>query len=249
MQQRLYSTCPRCSYILSYQEKGWSIPPPFEPFCRHPGVDALFLSLLLQQRTLFSHFFKLRYPGSLNPIPQHTRIWPFPFFSSIDRLFEYTTWTDTVFTSLKNKLSYMSDDEVLGYITPSLSKVGVRWISKTKGFGTVALEPILKNERLGIYTGLIRPFSWSEKTTHKYVVSIPSPLSSLFSFLPPKWVIDAIESGSTMRYCNHDDEPNAGQDLIFWRDILLVVITACRDISKKEEIVVNYGESYWQSKK
>ncbi len=203
--------------------------------CAHLGFNAFMLLLLLRRE---SRFF---YIGQVC----HLRLWPFPFFESYESLLCFIRWGEKVFSTIERQVPHLEDSEMFDLCCNRLSKVSVKWISDRKGFGLVANRDLLKGERIGIYTGLIRPYSKRNRSTGPYVASFPRPIQSLFSFSSPKWVVDANTSGSIMRYMNHEKkDPAAAYELFFWRRLPLMGITTVKEVYKHEEISIDYGSAY-----
>ncbi|MGR3951645.1 MAG: SET domain-containing protein [Chlamydia sp.] len=226
-----HRSCQNCVSIIANALDSLDVRLP----CAHLGFNAFMLLLLLRRE---SRFF---YIGQVC----HRRLWPFPFFESYESLDCFIKWGERAFSIIERQVPHLEDSEMFDLCYNRFSKVSVKWISDRKGFGLVANRDLPKGERIGIYTGLIRPYSKKNRSTGPYVASFSTPFQSIFFFLSPKWVVDANMCGSIMRYMNHEKkDPAAEYELFFWRRLPLMGIITVKEIYKYEEISINYGSEY-----
>jgi uncharacterized protein len=115
-------------------------------------------------------------------------------------------------------------------MTYDRTKFEIREIGGAKGKGLYALKDFEFGEYLLDYTG--------EKITTKLADSLETKY--LFE-LNKKWTIDGEAESNTARYINHSCDPNVEADVKGDR----IMIHAARDIEKGEELLIDYGDEYF----
>ncbi len=118
-----------------------------------------------------------------------------------------------------------------GYFVP----VTIEWVEEAVGYGAFAEEEIKKGSFVGEYIGEMRRSAfWG--FTCDYAIDYPGWR---------RFYVDATKYGNEARFMNHSYSPNLYTVAAEDRGLLHSVFLAKRDISKGEQLVWNYGESYW----
>lgn len=118
----------------------------------------------------------------------------------------------------------------LAVMTYDTTKFEIREVGGIKGKGLYALKDFEFGEYLLDYTG--------EKITTK----LADTLTTKYLFeLNKKWTIDGESESNTARYINHSCDPNVEADVVGER----IKITAARDIEAGEELLIDYGDEYF----
>ncbi len=110
------------------------------------------------------------------------------------------------------------------------TKFEIREIGGAKGKGLYALQDFEFGEYLLDYTG--------EKITTKHADTLETKY--LFE-LDEDWTIDGETETNTARYINHSCDPNVEAEV----DGDRILIHAARDIEKGEELLIDYGDEYF----
>ncbi len=110
------------------------------------------------------------------------------------------------------------------------TKFEIREIGGAKGKGLYALQDFEFGEYLLDYTG--------EKITTK----LADTLDTKYLFeLDDEWTIDGEGESNTARYINHSCDPNVEAEVVGDR----ILIHAARDIERGEELLIDYGDEYF----
>lgn len=120
----------------------------------------------------------------------------------------------------------------LAVMTYDTTKFEIREIGGAKGKGLYVLQDFEFGEYLLDYTG--------EKITTK----LADTLETKYLFeIDKEWTIDGEAESNTARYINHSCDPNveAEVDEVAAR----IMIHAARDIEKGEELLIDYGDEYF----
>ena len=124
-------------------------------------------------------------------------------------------------------------------------KIVIRFINSKVGFGVFAAEDFPPYSTLNHYAGILM---LDREICAKH--------DSTFSFTDIKrYSIDAMEAGNWTRFINHGKEKSLRTNSIPWEVYLedlgpRVVLTAgVRGIRKGEQILYDYGDSYWEGRK
>lgn len=120
----------------------------------------------------------------------------------------------------------------------------IKWISDQVGFGVFATAIIKEGQFIQEYTGVLHvPYVVKEDTS--YTWDYPA-LSNNHN----KLHLDSKYQGNEMRFVNHSDNPNAIRCILIGRDNLFhVCYVAKHEIQIGEQILVNYGKNYWNTRK
>lgn len=123
----------------------------------------------------------------------------------------------------------------------------IRWINDIVKYGMYAAKPFKRRDVLGIYAGLVTrqltdlEYAWE----FNYLVEAKDDEGNKVRIC-----IDAKHQGNYMRFANHRDKLQNGDQLyVVYNDIWHVLYIAQMDVKVHEQIFVNYGQGYWENKK
>ncbi len=156
--------------------------------------------------------------------------------------------------SIDGDLLYKTNLEIVDLLkTPSdLDRYELRYINPTINLGVFSREIIKKDETLFFYGGLKKNHD-SEDVS--YAFNFRSDSLNMF--------IDARECGNIGRFVNHapnpvkDSPPSKDQTVLeanvtsfshYLKGVEIVVFTADRDILKGEQLLVDYGSPFFESR-
>lgn len=125
----------------------------------------------------------------------------------------------------------------------------MKFISEKVGHGIFAAIDFEDGDFIGEYTGII----YDERS---FRALIPFNSNYAWSIIPPsnyknqqmKFFVDAKNASNFTRFINHSYNPNVRPITIYAKDGWHMIYVACKSIKKDEQILVNYGESYWQGR-
>ncbi len=109
-------------------------------------------------------------------------------------------------------------------------KFEIREIGGAKGTGLFAKKDFEFGEYLLDYTGTKITTKLADTLTTKYLFE-----------LDDEWTIDGEAESNTARYINHSCDPNVEAEV----DEDRIMIHAARDIEKGEELLIDYGDEYF----
>ena len=119
--------------------------------------------------------------------------------------------------------------------------IELRWVNTTVGYGVFAYKPIKNGDFIAEYTGEVdlkeniddKDYCWA------YAASTDEgkPLSC-----------DSKYKGNEMRYVNHSYSPNAIMKYILVDNVWHICYLATQDIPAGKQVLVNYGQSYWNTR-
>jgi SET domain-containing protein len=121
-----------------------------------------------------------------------------------------------------------------------IPEVSIRYVHEAIGYGLFAEEPILENQYIGEYTGVVR------RNDRRYF----EPLNNYCYEYPTadeigrSYVIDAKE-GCLTRFINHQESPNLKALYAYWEGYYHLIFLALYPIKPGEQLSFDYGESYW----
>ncbi|QEN06101.1 SET domain-containing protein [Thiospirochaeta perfilievii] len=123
------------------------------------------------------------------------------------------------------------------------------YIEKTidRGYGLFANRDIEKDSFIGVYLGIIReedemvPFDESGFDTD-YAWDFPDEIEGF-----PQLEINAKYSGNELRFANHGSEPNIDVEHTVVNNMWYIFFISNRVIKKDEEVIISYGEAYWDT--
>jgi len=147
------------------------------------------------------------------------------------------------FTPLIEKMKY----EVENGTFVDDGGVYIRWINDIVRYGMYAGKSFKRRDLLGIYSGLVTrqltdlEYAWE----FNYLMDVKDEDDQKI-----RVCIDAKHMGNYMRFANHRDANQNGDQLyVVYNDIWHVLYLAQMDIHPHEQIFVNYGQGYWENKK
>jgi len=122
----------------------------------------------------------------------------------------------------------------------------IRWINDIVRYGMYAAKTFQRRDILGIYSGLITrqltdlEYAWE----FNYLVDVKDDEGKKV-----RVCIDAKHLGNYMRFANHRDRNQNGDQLyVVFDDIWHVLYIAQAEIKPHEQVFVNYGQGYWENK-
>jgi len=168
-----------------------------------------------------------------------------------------TTWTPLLSMQLDGSEYYRANREEFEKLSSAYSQdieqcriapVYIQKIDQEIGYGVFAAEDMEQNDFVGEYTGMVqvaREESGREMEDGGY--------ESDFSW----YYLDAIEggpvleinglvAGNEMRFVNHSATPNVDVEHMLHRGLWVIFFKAARDIKRGEQILISYGEGYWE---
>ncbi|PKK71827.1 hypothetical protein RhiirC2_743887 [Rhizophagus irregularis] len=110
-----------------------------------------------------------------------------------------------------------------------------------------ASKTFQRRDILGVYAGLVTrqltdlEYAWE----FNYLVDVKDEEDKKI-----RVCIDAKHMGNYMRFANHRDTNQNGDQLyVVYNDLWHVLYIAQAEIKLHEQIFVNYGQGYWENKK
>ncbi|CAB4479312.1 hypothetical protein RhiirA1_427739 [Rhizophagus irregularis] len=123
----------------------------------------------------------------------------------------------------------------------------IRWINDIVRYGMYASKTFQRRDILGVYSGLVTrqltdlEYAWE----FNYLVDVKDEEDKKI-----RVCIDAKHMGNYMRFANHRDTNQNGDQLyVVYNDLWHVLYIAQAEIKLHEQIFVNYGQGYWENKK
>lgn len=142
-------------------------------------------------------------------------------------------------------INNMKDDASDNYA----SSVYIQYVSPEMGHGVFANRVFKKGEIIGQYAGNIDSIKEKVKDPSKK----SDPYEYLFEFpdTPFKdFGIDASEKGNFTRYINHSSASSANVSSVefFYHGVPRLIYIADRKIAEHEQLLYDYGSTYWEKK-
>lgn len=122
----------------------------------------------------------------------------------------------------------------------------LKYVSPVVGYGVFAAAPLKKGDFIGMYSGELR--CWCDGKKNE-----PDDVDYAW-FYPTnavngkRIVVDAKFKGNELRFINHASCQNTRRIYVIVDGILYICYIAGRDIYKDEQLTVDYGAEYWQSR-
>jgi hypothetical protein len=138
-------------------------------------------------------------------------------------------------------LGHLYHEELSHGITAPLS---VRWINEQWGYGLFAEETLKKWDFVAEYAGIVKRQHFLFPRNNAYCLRYPAR-----SWLLKRMMVDSEESGNLSRYINHSDLPNLQPNYVINRGLVHIIFLASREIEAGEELLFNYGATYWRQRK
>lgn len=116
-----------------------------------------------------------------------------------------------------------------------------------KGYGLFTSEDLFEGDFIGVYIGVIReeeefvPFDETGYDTD-YAWDFPDDSHSF-----PALEINGKYKGNELRFSNHDKDPNLLVEHTVVDNKWYIFFIAGRSITKDEELLISYGEAYWDT--
>jgi len=190
----------------------------------------------------------------LEQIVAHISGYPFTFLEGMIIDEEFTM--QDLPKSVDGDSLYTGDIELLALLKAPFNseRFELRYISPGMGFGVFTREVIKKGENIFFYGGVKKNGNTHDVENVSY--AFDSKLDCL------KMFIDAREYGNIARFVNHAPNPGAKNKLKqkgflleanvnttsnYLNGIEVVVFTANKDISKGEQLLVDYGSKYFKA--
>lgn len=172
---------------------------------------------------------------------KRTRVAWEPLFSKKLDKSRYYQENKTVFETLSEKYEHFIDQCLM-------APVYIKWIDGDIGYGVFAAEEILKEAFIGEYTGVVQVSNENEETGDS-----ENGYSTDYSW----YYLDEIKNGpvleingkyeaNEMRFVNHGRNPNVDVEHMLHHGQWIIFFKASRNIEKDEQLLISYGEEYWQ---
>ncbi len=132
----------------------------------------------------------------------------------------------------------------------AMAPVYIRRIDKTIGYGVFAARDIRRGDFIGEYAGVVQI---SGKHTDCYDDDKGYESDYSWYYLDeiekgPELEINGRLEGNEMRFVNHGDKPNLCVEHTLYQGQWVLFFTAAVDIKKDEQLLISYGEAYWDEK-
>lgn len=163
-------------------------------------------------------------------------------------------WKPILKEKLYNSDYYMENQECFDEITEiyedqikssDMPKIYIKKVSEKIGYGVFAGRGIKKDEFIGEYAGVVQisnPGSFDEKKEAGFETDYTwYYLDDNF----PDLEINGRFQCNEMRFVNHSNKANADVEHTLIDGQWIIFFKAGRDIGKDEEILISYGEAYW----
>ncbi len=130
-----------------------------------------------------------------------------------------------------------------------IAPIYIKKIDDEIGYGVFAAETIAKDDFVGEYTGVVqigdsyKDFDdengkgFETDFTWYYLDNIKGG---------PTLEINGRLEGNEMRFLNHSNEPNVEVEHTLYQGQWVLFFKAGRDIEKDEQLLISYGEAYWE---
>ncbi|OGH98720.1 MAG: hypothetical protein A2X42_02225 [Candidatus Margulisbacteria bacterium GWF2_38_17] len=175
----------------------------------------------------FEEIFGIKYTNNLHIDPDIIDIHNVEFanMSVTDRL-------ALILNYLRNRKYYYFIDKGI------TANVYISYINERIGYGLFADEDIKKNSWIGEYSGRLH-LANGKREESEYGWLYPTMKNNIFT-------IEASKYGNYTRYVNHSFKPNVVARSIYFKDYWHFGYVAIKAISKNEQLLVNYGDFYWE---
>jgi uncharacterized protein len=130
----------------------------------------------------------------------------------------------------------------------TIAPIYIRRIDKTIGLGVFADSDIREGAFIGEYAGVVQIAG-----KHTCCFKAGKGYESDYSWYyldkldkAPSLEINGRLEGNEMRFVNHGEEPNLLVEHTLYRGQWVLFFVAARDIKKDEQLLISYGDSYWE---
>ncbi|MDY6831659.1 MAG: SET domain-containing protein-lysine N-methyltransferase [Thermodesulfobacteriota bacterium] len=130
----------------------------------------------------------------------------------------------------------------------AIAPIYIQRVDDTIGLGVFAAAPIQKDAFIGEYAGVVQVAGKDEpaftaESGHEsdyswYYLDKPKGL--------PELEINGRQEGNEMRFVNHGNPPNLKVEHTLIDGQWVLFFVAGRDIEKDEELLISYGNEYWE---
>lgn len=166
----------------------------------------------------------------------------------------YTHIDEIIFESPREKeeiyrrcLQATKTDEAMAlgkrFVNARMPEIEVRFLGDLVGHGAFLTEDLPQEGFVGEYVGTVRRNDIRRYSLNNYLYTYPiEDINGI------NYVIDAT-IGSKTRFINHSFSPNLKPFYAFWGNFFHVIFLTTRPIKKGEQLLFDYGESYWYLRK
>ena len=131
--------------------------------------------------------------------------------------------------------------EELGDDLPFTTRIEIRHISKTVGYGVFAKEKIPPYSLLNHYAGFMRPDK---------AIAINNDSTFMFSEFP-SFSLDAAKQGNWCRFMNHSPPRHPHTNVVAWEHYSkwgprILFTAGHKGIKKGDQLLYSYGDQYWE---
>lgn len=165
-------------------------------------------------------------------------------------------WEPLLSMDLFQSPYYLANQEEFDALTvqygPAIKKkamapIYIKKIDDTVGLGVFAARPIKKDDFIGEYAGVVQI---SGKYTHCYDADTGYESDYSWYYVDdledcPSLEINARQEGNEMRMINHGLAPNLTVEHTLYEGQWVLFFTAARDIDPDEQLLIHYGDDYW----
>jgi SET domain-containing protein len=129
----------------------------------------------------------------------------------------------------------------------AMAPIYIRKIDDTIGFGVFAARAIREGDFIGEYAGVVQV---SGKYTRSFKADRGHESDYSWYYLDkvekaPHLEINGRLEGNEMRFVNHGEEPNVMVEHTLCRGQWVLFFVAAADIRKDQQLLISYGEAYW----
>jgi SET domain-containing protein len=124
----------------------------------------------------------------------------------------------------------------------------IKKINATIGYGVFAAKNIYKDDFIGEYAGVVQiadKLSDCEEDIPGYETDYTWYYLDKIKDGPALEINGRLE-GNEMRFINHSPDSNVDVDHTLYKGQWVIFFRAARDIEKDEQLLINYGEQYWE---
>lgn len=147
-------------------------------------------------------------------------------------------------SSLGRENRWLGSLHLQAFESGRFADVSIRWINDILCYGLFAETSMPAQALIGEYTGVVHRRVRFRHTHNDYSCHYPLSPWRFKAFM-----IDATKKGNFIRFVNHSDEPNLEPICLVKRSLLHFAFKTKRPIIAGEELTVDYGEGYWNTRK
>jgi len=130
----------------------------------------------------------------------------------------------------------------------AMAPVYIRKIDDIIGYGVFASRDISRGDFIGEYAGVVQI---SGKHTNSFNEDNGYESDYSWYYLDevdkaPSLEINGRLEGNEMRFVNHGKKPNLCVEHMLYQGQWVLFFTAAKKIKKDEQLLISYGESYWE---